>query len=212
MPSSISNVDASSTILTGSSDGLVRAVQVLPTRLLGVVADHGEWPIERIAIGGGTEQLTLEHKEEVESGSKAGETLRSVDVDEEAEAEEGAARTPGRWWVGSVGHEDVLRMTDLEEALFRAGEEGKDGLGEPEASLGVDGSEDDSDVDVDDDEPMAVAPGPAEEDEDESDSGEDEDELKVKKRKRKPEKDPLVVKKKKGKNEVEIEGAFFDDL
>jgi hypothetical protein len=36
--------------LTGSSDGLVRAVQLLPTKLLGVVADHGQFPVERIVI------------------------------------------------------------------------------------------------------------------------------------------------------------------
>ncbi|KAF8958962.1 WD repeat-containing protein JIP5 [Flammula alnicola] len=75
LPSDLPNVDTASTILTGSSDGYVRAVQILPTKLLGVVADHGEWPIERIAI-------ESEHQK--------------------------------RWWVGSVGHEEVLRMTDLE--------------------------------------------------------------------------------------------------
>ena len=47
--------DAQSTILTGSSDGLLRAVQILPTKLLGVVADHGEFPIERIAVDRGGE-------------------------------------------------------------------------------------------------------------------------------------------------------------
>ncbi|PWN36570.1 WD40 repeat-like protein, partial [Meira miltonrushii] len=37
------------TILTGSSDGLVRVVQILPHKLLGIVADHGGMPVERIA-------------------------------------------------------------------------------------------------------------------------------------------------------------------
>jgi len=65
------------TILTGSSDGLLRVIELLPTRLVGVIADHGDFPIERIAI------------------DRAGE---------------------GRW-VGSVGHDEALRMTDLREVF-----------------------------------------------------------------------------------------------
>lgn len=37
------------TILTGSSDGFVRVVQILPHKLLGIVADHNGLPVERIA-------------------------------------------------------------------------------------------------------------------------------------------------------------------
>ncbi|KAM6501094.1 WD repeat-containing protein JIP5 [Amanita muscaria] len=51
IPGNVPNVDSGSTILTGSSDGYVRAVQLFPTKLLGVVTDHGEWPVERIAVG-----------------------------------------------------------------------------------------------------------------------------------------------------------------
>ncbi|KAH9077646.1 WD repeat-containing protein JIP5 [Lactarius deliciosus] len=65
------------TILTGSSDGLLRVIELLPTRLVGVIADHGDLPIERIAI------------------DRAGE---------------------GRW-IGSVGHDEALRMTDLREVF-----------------------------------------------------------------------------------------------
>lgn len=65
------------TILTGSSDGLLRVIELLPTRLVGVIADHGDFPIERIAV------------------DRAGE---------------------GRW-VGSVGHDEALRMTDLREVF-----------------------------------------------------------------------------------------------
>lgn len=36
------------TVLTGSSDGLVRVVQILPSKLLGVIADHDGLPIERM--------------------------------------------------------------------------------------------------------------------------------------------------------------------
>lgn len=39
-----------STILTGSSDGLLRVVQLFPTKLVGTIADHEDFPIERIAV------------------------------------------------------------------------------------------------------------------------------------------------------------------
>lgn len=52
-------------------------MQLFPTRLLGIVADHGDFPIERIAVDRGGE------------GN----------------------------WVGSVGHDEMLRMTDLREVL-----------------------------------------------------------------------------------------------
>ena len=47
---------AQAIIATGSSDGLVRLVQLYPTKVLGVVADHGDFPVERIKMdfpGGG---------------------------------------------------------------------------------------------------------------------------------------------------------------
>jgi len=38
------------TIITGSSDGLIRIMQMYPNKLLGVVGDHDEFPIEKIAL------------------------------------------------------------------------------------------------------------------------------------------------------------------
>lgn len=62
-------------IATGSSDGLLRLVQIHPNKLLGVVADHGDFPVERIKM------------------DRHGK------------------------WMGSVSHDSVLKMTDLEGAL-----------------------------------------------------------------------------------------------
>ncbi|KAG8906967.1 WD repeat-containing protein jip5 [Tulasnella sp. 403] len=55
MPGHPASVDAlvaltDDIIATGSSDGLVRLVQVMPNRLLGVVADHDDMPVERLAV------------------------------------------------------------------------------------------------------------------------------------------------------------------
>jgi hypothetical protein len=203
LPSSIPDVDTSNTILTGSSDGFVRAVKVLPTKLLGVVADHGDWPVERIAIGGGSSRLTLEDDGTNESGSKVAKRK-----DEDEEQVEGQNQGRGRWWVGSVGHEEVLRMTDL-DAFFHEGQQ-QDGAEDEEGVLG-DGGDHIHDAEVSDEEDSEEKPEVNAPEED-SDSGDDSDAPKVKKRKRKPEKDPLVVKKKKGKNTVEAEPTFFDGL
>lgn len=114
LPPELPGVDAGSVILTGSSDGYVRAVQLFPTKLLGVVTDHGEWPVERVTVGEGCGQLTLDRKDA--SGGKNIHCRASDDEDE-------ANFASGPWWVGSVGHEEVLRLSNL-EAFFRKEEEG----------------------------------------------------------------------------------------
>jgi hypothetical protein len=207
------------TVLTGSSDGLVRAVQVLPTRLVGVVADHGELPIERLAVGGGIGRLSLEEgnndeKEggKVGKGKGKGKAESDDEDDENSDAKEGAGTGAGRWWVASAGHDEVLRLTDL-EAFFRdpsTGEEQEDASEDSE--MGGDRGESE---DADEVAEGKVGNADVEEKQDsEADSdGEDSDAPTAKKRKRKPEKDPLVVRRKKGKNEVDVDdGAFFDGL
>ena len=36
------------TIITGSSDGILRILNILPNKLIGVVGEHADMPIERI--------------------------------------------------------------------------------------------------------------------------------------------------------------------
>lgn len=38
-----------STVITGSSDGLIRIVQIQPNKLLGIIGQH-EFPVERMAL------------------------------------------------------------------------------------------------------------------------------------------------------------------
>lgn len=179
--------NAQSTILTGSSDGILRAVQLFPTKLLGVVTDHGEFPIERIAVDMGGE---------------------------------------GRW-VGSVGHEEVLKLTDLQE-VFEDGEGSDDGEDDsdaeaaPEEEDGRDSAEEDEQgaTEVAGSSTSILEEDGADDEKDNSDvekadSGDDEEEPapEPKKRKRKKEKDSLLAgRRKKGRNEVEAEPAFFADL
>ena len=38
------------TLLTGSSDGVIRIVSILPNRMLGVVGEHDAYPVERLGL------------------------------------------------------------------------------------------------------------------------------------------------------------------
>ncbi|GLB39835.1 putative WD40 repeats [Lyophyllum shimeji] len=206
VPADLPGVDASSTILTGSSDGMVRAVKILPTQLVGVVADHGDWPVERIAIGGGTNQLTLDGRGGAgKSGSTSGKKVDEAEVD----------HPPGRWWVGSVGHEEVIRLTDLEAFFHEAARDGSDGAGglalDEDQREVEDTDEEDGDNDTDSDLHLEEKLAARKIVEPEEDSDDEDEAPKARKRKRKPEQTSLTVKKK-GKNSVEVEPTFFDGL
>jgi hypothetical protein len=196
-------MDTSSTILTGSSDGFIRAVQMFPTKLLGVIADHGEWPVERINIGSGVggEDIQLgegsNDKNGKESGGRVGEGS-----DDGHDIDEGKSRGQGRLWVGSAGHDEVLRMTDLNAFFVPQDKEAEDGE-EQEEYLGGEGASSHGLEDV------GKSKSEVEEDSDEDNHS---DVPKAKKRRRKQDKDPLVVKRKKGRNEMETDGAFFDGI
>jgi hypothetical protein len=135
-------------------------VQILPTKLLGVVADHGEFPVERIAVGEG------EGSPADEDTAKDTKVKAALNADEDAEEEEALSRGK-RWWVGSVGHDDILRLTDL-EGFFK--ESAKDEE--------LDADEDDADSEVDDEEFLGIEEKAevAEDDGDEDWSDEEEDE------------------------------------
>ncbi|KAH9921798.1 WD40 repeat-like protein [Fomitopsis serialis] len=176
------------TILTGSSDGILRAVQLFPTKLLGVVADHGEFPIERIAVDRGGE---------------------------------------GRW-VGSAGHEEVLKLTDLQEVFADDDDEAENEEEGKDAEEKGEGKANDSDAERESSEEEGPGLPPASpkkkvetevEAEAESDGeaaaadSSDDEGVVERKRKRKQDKDPLKTSKRsKGRNEVVAEPSFFADL
>ena len=203
-------VDAASTVLTGSSDGFVRAVQILPTKLLGVVADHSDWPVERIAIGCGTSQSTLD-EQDPKSGDRH---VRKAGNDDDKERLEIERQRRGRWWVGSVGYDEVLKMTDLEAFVheMRIGDSGDaEGCVGRRREESIDSDEEEgTDIVAQDDAACIKAPTVAAVEDSDSDSSDPEPE--PKKRKRKPEKNPLSIKKKKGRNTVDAEPTFFDGL
>ncbi|WVW81388.1 hypothetical protein I302_103380 [Kwoniella bestiolae CBS 10118] len=143
-------------IATGSEDGMIRVLQVLPHKFLGVIASHEEYPIERIKL---------------DRNSK---------------------------WLGSVSHDECLKLTDVSD-LF----EDSDGEGDGE----------DDDEEMDEDGAEEVEGDEEEQGEGEEDSDSDE-EMEVEQEKQKK-------KKKKGKGGLgdlgrggqEQENAdFFADL
>ncbi|KAG7445200.1 WD40 repeat-like protein [Guyanagaster necrorhizus] len=204
LPESFTDIDATSTILTGSSDGFVRAVQIFPTKLLGVVADHGEWPVEKVAIGDGQNFLDLEGEDE-----QIAPVAKKSDHDE--------ILPDARWWIGSAGHDETLKLTSL-RGFFN----GDDGEGDGEDDKGkekgegafggndAESAEDDEEEEADSGADNKAHHSGSADDDDDSDS---DSPAPPTKRKRKKEENPLMVtKRKKGRNEVEVEGRFFDDL
>lgn len=178
-----------STILTGSSDGLLRAVQLLPTKLLGVIADHGEFPIERIEI------------------DRAGE---------------------GRW-VGSVGHDEVLRLTDLKDVFEDEDEADQDTTAKLDVSGDQDSDEEEA-AGLEAGEKMKGKGGQEESEQDDegadgeadadaadatADKSEDDDSdvpKEKKKRGKKPKDELQGRKKQRGKNELVMDPGFFSEL
>ena len=187
----------------------MRAVQILPTKLLGVVVDHGDWPVERISIGGGMGQLSIEPEED--GSTNVSKTRKNNPKKRQGEIVE--AEQQQRWWVGSVGHDDTLRMTDL-EGFFRETEQAE--IGEAFAADVRDDTDTEEDEKLEEDSQEKQEIRITESDSlerDEGESGGDSDIPQLKKRKRKAEKNTLnAVKKHKSKKSIAVESSFFDDL
>lgn len=161
--------------------------------MLGVIADHGEFPIERIKI------------------------------DREGE---------GRW-VGSVGHDECLRLTDLREVLEDEDADEDNEVGAPGASVDRDSEEnnegtvglraggnlershsaeeqkcEEEETEEEEEEKTGIALTVADDS-----GGDDSDEPKTKKKRGKKSKDELKGRKKqKGRNELTMDPSFFTGL
>jgi len=149
----------------------LRVIELLPTRLVGVIADHGEFPVERIVV---------------------------------AHAGEGC-------WVGSVGHDEVLRLTDLREVLEDDGDEGDTKVDDDDGE--GDASGDDGDGGAQPDLSLAKS-GTVDEDGsgEEQESGDESDVAKARKRQRKDKGDLKGQRQKKGRNQVDVDPSFFSGL
>lgn len=118
------------TILTGSSDGLIRVVQVLPHKFLGVVADHGQGlPVERMKRRGRL-LVSCGHGSEIKV-TDVGALLEDGDDDDDDEDDQ------------SVGDGDDGRHLDAEQLAKSLGHEDSDGDDDDEEDEEDEGEDDD---------------------------------------------------------------------
>ena len=113
--------------------------------------------------------------------------------------------------MGSAGHEEVLKLTDLKDVFE---DEDEDKVVEVEADNGEDGYGGNNDGD-EVNQQLEDLSRPVELDAGVDNSGDEEhdsDFPKEKKRKRKQDKDVLAGGKKKGRNQVDAEPSFFSGL
>lgn len=106
MPGHPSSVDAlvaltDDVLATGSSDGLIRLVQIMPNKLLGAVADHGDFPVERLGLSRDGKWLASASHDEVLKLTDVADAL------EESEGEEEDAEMEDVWSEVAEDEEDV---------------------------------------------------------------------------------------------------------
>ena len=148
------------TLLTGSSDGLIRLCSVLPNKLLGVMGSHDEFPVERMKMGWDRRVLaSIAHDSVVRFWDMS---ILEDDEDDEEEDEEGREEDEKEKEVGE-GQCGGRRKVTAAVAAAMAKKEGK----EKEGGGGSCCSSSSSSNSGSDDE---------EEDEEEEDEDEDEDE------------------------------------
>ena len=80
------------TLLTGSSDGLIRVVSILPNKALGIVGEHlSDYPVEKLCLEAETKTLlSISHNNTVKVWSVA-ELFESDNSDDESEGGKAAA-------------------------------------------------------------------------------------------------------------------------
>ncbi|KAI0089077.1 WD40 repeat-like protein [Irpex rosettiformis] len=181
--------NSSCTVLTGSSDGLVRVVEVFPqSKLIGVLTDSEGWPVERVRVDLGGE------------GRWAGcvgheEVLRLVDLKEVFEDGDG----------DNDSEED-----DNDDNGEEGEDEGEEGVekGANKKKASNEGPVEDWDPENDDSTDVPPPNLDAEAGDSDSDVP-----TKERKRKKKQEKDIFRTSKKgRGRNELEVGDGFFADL
>ncbi|KAK3099283.1 hypothetical protein FSP39_002018 [Pinctada imbricata] len=130
-----------SIVCTGSSDGIVRAVNILPNRFLGVVGEHEDFPVEN---------LSLSHDHLYIASCSHDQTIKFWNIDEIKEekvnTKKKAKRTNKPKAFKSAAKENFF--AGLAEEGESSKTESKDGDDDEEDS---DDNDDDSDSDNDDD-------------------------------------------------------------
>jgi len=105
--SSLSDGQGQAILATGSSDGLVRLVQLFPTKILGVVADHGEFPVERLKMDVPGSGVTGENGSRWLGSISHGETVVMTDLGDALEESDDDDNDVGMEDGAESGEEDI---------------------------------------------------------------------------------------------------------
>jgi len=131
------------TVMTGSSDGLIRCISVLPNKMIGVLGDHEEFPVEGMcASPDGLVLASFAHDNRIRFNDI------SMFVDDEDDAEDAADEDEDDEMPADGGGEVGSRSKASSSATPKAGK--------PKAAGGGD-EDSDSDEDDEDDEEMDEA-------------------------------------------------------
>jgi ATP-dependent RNA helicase DOB1 len=137
------------TIITGSSDGLLRVINILPNKLLGVLGAHADdMPVERLALSGDKAVLaSMSHDSCVKLWDLS--VLQDEDGADSSEWEEAGSEEAAEGVAAQVSAQQQDEGTAPAPAAAGQGQKGRQNL-----AAGA-GSDDDSDTDSDSDEPQS---------------------------------------------------------
>jgi hypothetical protein len=132
------------TIITGSSDGALRIINILPNKLLGVLGEHEEdMPVERLALAGDKSLLaSMSHDACVKLWDL------SILQDDEGDEDEDAAADEEQEAAAAAGGAEAAELNGLPAAAAAAAGEANGSRRRPRAEQndedGSDGTDDDS--------------------------------------------------------------------
>jgi WD40 repeat protein len=134
------------TVITGSSDGLIRVVQIQPNKVLGIIGDHEGFPVEGICASNDKKQLgSFAHDEIVRFWdiSMFAEDTSGIEEDDDDSWSEGAISATRK-------SKTTSREKDSDEDSQDWEDIGDDSEGEAEAEMAVEGTDQSSSDDEDD--------------------------------------------------------------
>ncbi|KAI5447338.1 WD domain repeat-containing protein 55 [Lathyrus oleraceus] len=119
-------------IITGSENGMINLVGILPNRIIQPIAEHSEYPVERLVFAAYLAFLF---------------TVFSLIIVCDAGTSIHFTFSHDRKFLGSIGHDQMLKLWDLDNILqgSRSTERNENGVGDNDVD-----SDDEDEMDVDD--------------------------------------------------------------